>query len=133
MTAFAFHRRPSLELKIGVILEPPVPPATIALAEPPAEATALAIATAAPPLPPLPPQLEQPTPVVPFPPVALAVELAMPLVEFDWKTTGRSAITRKTIQQMDKHAGHVKALTNGRTLATQESRSWTDYVLPLLP
>ncbi len=55
------------------------------------------------------------------------------LIEFDWKTTGRSAITRKTIRQMDKHAGHVKALTNGRTLATQESRSWTDYVLPLLP
>jgi hypothetical protein len=36
-------------------------------------------------------------------------------------------------KQMEKHAGQVRALKNGANLATQQSRSWTDYVRPLLP
>ena len=34
---------------------------------------------------------------------------------------------------MQKHAGQVRALKNGANLTTQQSRSWTDYVRPLLP
>lgn len=53
------------------------------------------------------------------------------LVEFDWKTTGQSGL--KSISQMEKHAGQVRALKNGASLASQQSRSWTDYVRALLP
>jgi hypothetical protein len=53
------------------------------------------------------------------------------LVEFDWKTTGQSGL--RSIKQMQKHAGQVRALKNGANLTTQQSRSWMDYVRPLLP
>ena len=53
------------------------------------------------------------------------------LVEFDWKTPGQSGL--RSIKQMQKHAGQVRALKNGANLTTQQSRSWTDYVRPLLP
>jgi hypothetical protein len=57
------------------------------------------------------------------------------LVEVDWKTTGRSAVSSKTIGQMEKHATHVadpqnaarvQARTSGQALPSQRSFSWTD-------
>ena len=55
------------------------------------------------------------------------------LIEIDWKTTGLSALSSRTQTQMAKHQGQVKALKNGATLTAQQSRSWIDYVLPLMP
>ncbi len=53
------------------------------------------------------------------------------LVEFDWKTTGSSAITSKTVAQMTRHSGQISTNIAGN-LSTQESRSWVDFVRPLL-
>lgn len=53
------------------------------------------------------------------------------LVEFDWKTSGRSALSSGSRKEMAKHAGEVRVKL-GSNLTTQESRSWFDYVRPLL-
>jgi len=52
------------------------------------------------------------------------------IIEIDWKTTGTSALASKS--QMAKHAGHIRVELGGK-LTVQESRSWVDYVRPLLP
>jgi hypothetical protein len=54
------------------------------------------------------------------------------LVEFDWKTTGRSALSSYSRKEMIKHAGQILINIGGKP-TRQESRSWTDYVRPLLP
>jgi hypothetical protein len=54
------------------------------------------------------------------------------LIEFDWKTTGRSALSSKARQEMARHAGQISTNIGG-ALSTQESRSWIDFVRPLLP
>ncbi|HKC17432.1 MAG TPA: hypothetical protein VKC11_12075 [Steroidobacteraceae bacterium] len=54
------------------------------------------------------------------------------VVEFDWKTTGGSALIKKSRDQMIKHAGQI-TVKLGRSLTVQESRSWVDYVRPVLP
>jgi hypothetical protein len=53
------------------------------------------------------------------------------LVEFDWKTTGASAFTSKAVAQMTKHPGQISTNIAG-ALATQQSRSWVDFVRPIL-
>lgn len=56
------------------------------------------------------------------------------LREFDWKTTGRSGLD--SIGQMEKHADQIGTQITplrGGTLSGQESRSWVDYVKPLMP
>jgi hypothetical protein len=53
------------------------------------------------------------------------------LVEFDWKTSGKSALSSGSRKEMAKHAGQVKVLMGGQ-LSTQASRSWMDYVRPFL-
>jgi hypothetical protein len=53
------------------------------------------------------------------------------IVEFDWKTSGASALTSKTVSQMSRHAGQITTNVAG-TLTTQESRSWVDFIRPLL-
>jgi hypothetical protein len=59
------------------------------------------------------------------------------LIEVDWKTTGRSALSSKTVKQMEKHAAQVADPMNfprvqarivGQQLASQRSFSWTDEV-----
>jgi hypothetical protein len=52
-------------------------------------------------------------------------------VEFDWKTSGKSALSSGSRKEMVKHAGQIK-VHMGTELSTQESRSWMDYVRPLL-
>jgi len=52
-------------------------------------------------------------------------------VEFDWKTSGKSALSSGSRKEMTRHAGQITVNLNG-TLTTQESRSWMDYVRPLL-
>jgi hypothetical protein len=54
------------------------------------------------------------------------------LVEIDWKTTGSSALSSKAVQQMEKHLGQVRVMKGGGQLTAQESRSWIDYVRPLV-
>lgn len=54
------------------------------------------------------------------------------LLEIDWKTTARSALSSGSRSEMERHAGQITAHL-GQGLATQESRSWVDYVRPLLP
>ncbi len=54
------------------------------------------------------------------------------LIEFDWTTTGRSALSTGSRQEMTRHAGQITARIQGQ-LVTQESRSWVDFVRPLLP
>jgi uncharacterized protein DUF4157 len=54
------------------------------------------------------------------------------IVEFDWKTTARSALSWGSRRQMSRHAGQITTRIGG-VLNTQESRSWIDYVRPLLP
>ena len=54
------------------------------------------------------------------------------IVEFDWKTTGKSALSSGSVKEMAKHAGEVRVKVGGQ-LTTQQSRSWMDYVRPLLP
>ena len=68
------------------------------------------------------------------------------LVEFDWKTTGKSALSSGSRKEMERHAnqigkkalegmegqaGEISIFTGGH-LTTQESRSWMDYIRPLL-
>ncbi|MFD6176230.1 MULTISPECIES: eCIS core domain-containing protein [unclassified Isoptericola] len=53
-------------------------------------------------------------------------------LEVDWKTTGRSALSSGARSEMQRHAGQITAHL-GPGLATQESRSWVDYVRSLLP
>lgn len=54
------------------------------------------------------------------------------LLEIDWKTTGRSALSSGARSEMQRHAGQITAHM-GPGLATQESRSWVDFVRALLP
>lgn len=54
------------------------------------------------------------------------------LIEIDWKTTGRSALSSQSREEMTRHAGQI-AVNVGGTLTTQQSRSWVDFVRPLLP
>ena len=54
------------------------------------------------------------------------------IVEFDWKTSGRSALSSGSRQEMSRHAGQISTNIAGQ-LTTQESRSWIDYVRALLP
>jgi hypothetical protein len=54
------------------------------------------------------------------------------LIEFDWKTSGASAISSASRKEMTRHAGQISVNVGG-TLVTQESRSWIDFVRPLLP
>ncbi|WP_346534347.1 hypothetical protein [Micromonospora sp. DPT] len=54
------------------------------------------------------------------------------LVEFDWKTSGTSALTSAARREMARHAGQITTNIGG-TLTTQESRSWMDLVRPLMP
>jgi hypothetical protein len=54
------------------------------------------------------------------------------IVEFDWKTTGRSALSYGSRREMTRHAGQITTNIGG-ALTTQESRSWIDYVQSLLP
>lgn len=53
------------------------------------------------------------------------------VVEFDWKTTGRSALSSGSRKEMARHAGQITVNIGGK-LTTQQSRSWMDYVRPLL-
>jgi hypothetical protein len=53
------------------------------------------------------------------------------LVEFDWKTTGRSALSSGARKEMARHAGQITVNVAGK-LTVQQSRSWMDYVRPLL-
>ncbi len=54
------------------------------------------------------------------------------IIEFDWKTTGGSALSYGSRREMTRHAGQL--ITNiGGQLTRQESRSWIDYVRPLMP
>jgi hypothetical protein len=54
------------------------------------------------------------------------------VMEFDWKTTGRSALSSAAREEMRRHAGQITARLGGQ-LATQESCSWVDFVRSLLP
>jgi hypothetical protein len=54
------------------------------------------------------------------------------VMEFDWKTTGRSALSSAARKEMRRHAGQITARLGGQ-LATQDSRSWVDFVRALLP
>lgn len=52
------------------------------------------------------------------------------IIEIDWKTTGLSALSSK--DQMTRHAGHISMNLEG-SLTSQQSKSWMDFVRPLLP
>jgi hypothetical protein len=54
------------------------------------------------------------------------------IIEFDWKTTGRSALSSGARKEMTRHAGQITANIGGN-LISQESRSWIDFVRPLMP
>jgi hypothetical protein len=54
------------------------------------------------------------------------------IVEFDWKTTGRSALSTGSRREMQRHAGQISVHIPG-TQTVQESRSWIDYVRALMP
>lgn len=54
------------------------------------------------------------------------------IIEFDWKTTGRSALSYGSRREMTRHAGQITTNIGG-TLTSQESRSWVDYVRAFLP
>ena len=53
------------------------------------------------------------------------------VVEFDWKTSGRSALSHGSRKEMERHAGQISVKLGGK-LTTQQSRSWMDYIRPLL-
>lgn len=57
---------------------------------------------------------------------------AREIIEFDWKTTGGSALSYGSRREMTRHAGQITTNVGGR-LIRQESKSWIDYVRPLLP
>lgn len=52
---------------------------------------------------------------------------ARELIEIDWKTTGRSALSTKSRDEMVKHAGHV-GMNLQQQLSGQTSVSWVDLV-----
>jgi hypothetical protein len=54
------------------------------------------------------------------------------VVEFDWKTSGRSALSTPSRREMVRHAGHIAANIGG-TLTVQESRTWVDFVREVRP
>jgi Domain of unknown function (DUF4157) len=49
--------------------------------------------------------------------------------EFDWKTSGRSALSYNSREEMIRHASQM----SGGTLTSQGSVSWMDYIRPLWP
>jgi hypothetical protein len=49
----------------------------------------------------------------------------------DWKTTGRSAFTSKSRAQMQKHSAQYQS-NRGASLDLQISKSWVDFVRPLI-
>ncbi len=51
------------------------------------------------------------------------------MLEFDWKTTGRGALSKKARDEMVRHANRV-GVTLGQTLQSQTSVSWVDLVRP---
>jgi hypothetical protein len=53
------------------------------------------------------------------------------IIEFDWKTTGRSALSSGSRSELARHAGQISTNINGE-LISQESRSWVDYVRALV-
>jgi len=53
-------------------------------------------------------------------------------LEFDWKTTAMSALSKPSRDEMVKHLGDIW-LNVGGTTFRQQSRSWTDYVRPYFP
>jgi hypothetical protein len=53
-------------------------------------------------------------------------------IEFDWKTTGSSALSSGARKEMVKHAGQI-VINVGGTVTKQESRSWVDYVRSYFP
>jgi hypothetical protein len=53
-------------------------------------------------------------------------------IEFDWKTTGTSALSSGARKEMAKHAGQI-VINVGGTVTKQESRSWVDYVRSYFP
>jgi hypothetical protein len=53
------------------------------------------------------------------------------IIEFDWKTTGRSGLSSAARDEMRRHAGQI-TVNLGGTVTRQESRSWVDYVRPLM-
>jgi hypothetical protein len=53
------------------------------------------------------------------------------LIEVDWKTTGRSAISYSARKEMAKHAAQA-ATELGAPVSTQLSKSWVDFVRPHL-
>jgi hypothetical protein len=55
-------------------------------------------------------------------------------IEIDWKTTGRSAWRRASQLEMTRHAADTAADPSvGNASDEQLSKSWTDFVRPLLP
>lgn len=54
------------------------------------------------------------------------------IVEYDWKTRAISALSTGSRKEMEKHAGHIATNVSG-VLTVQESRSWIDFVRPLMP
>ena len=53
-------------------------------------------------------------------------------IEVDWKTTGRSALSYGSRTEMARHAAQTAA-NAGAIPAEQLSKSWVDFVRPLLP
>lgn len=53
------------------------------------------------------------------------------LLEFDWKTTGRSGLSSGSRSEMARHAGQIRLHIGGR-LQTQQTVSWMDYVRSLM-
>jgi hypothetical protein len=53
-------------------------------------------------------------------------------IEFDWKTSGMSALSSDARKEMAKHAGQIVVKTGGKVIS-QESRSWVDYVRAYFP
>jgi Domain of unknown function (DUF4157) len=54
------------------------------------------------------------------------------IFEFDWKTSGPSALSTGSRREMQRHAGQITANIGGN-LSRQESRSWIDFVRTLWP
>jgi len=61
----------------------------------------------------------------------LASGPANQILEFDWKTTGRSALSSKSREEMTRHARQIGVNLN-QQLSGQSSVSWTDLVRPRL-
>lgn len=57
----------------------------------------------------------------------LATGPANQILEFDWKTTGRSALSTKSREEMTRHARQIGVNLN-QQLSGQSSVSWTDLV-----